>query len=62
VKTFLAVVGMIAYELGSVATLGYLLFFDGTVYTWWNWLPILGLDVLLSQLWLFYWPIHLLAH
>ena len=27
----------IAYEAGSLATFVYLLFFDGYVYTWWNW-------------------------
>jgi hypothetical protein len=48
-------IAIIAYHLGSLATLGYLLFFDGTHYTWWNWILIVPLDIFLAEIFPFYW-------
>jgi hypothetical protein len=42
---------------GDLATLVYLLFFDGTQYNWWNWLLIVPIDVFLATIWPIYWLI-----
>lgn len=46
-----------AYVLGDLATLVYLIFFDGTKYTWWNWLIIVPVDVFLATIWPIYWAV-----
>ncbi|MCG9078910.1 DUF2569 family protein [Laribacter hongkongensis] len=47
----------IAYPLGAIATFGKLTFFDGVEYTWWNWMIILPLNMMLSSAWPVYWLI-----
>lgn len=51
-----------AYEICAIATFVKLTFFDGYVYTWWNWLIAVPVNVFLSQIWPLYWlilkPIH----
>jgi hypothetical protein len=44
-----------AWIIGDIATLVYLLFFDGTQYNWWNWLVIVPADVFLATIWPIYW-------
>lgn len=51
----LAKVLMAGYVLGDLATLVYLVFFNGTKYNWWNWLVIIPLDFILAQIWPIYW-------
>lgn len=46
-----------AWIVGDIATLIYLLFFDGTQYNWWNWLIIIPADFILSTIWPIYWLI-----
>lgn len=46
-----------AWFAGDLATLIYLVFFDGTVYNWWNWIFILPIDVFLATIWPIYWII-----
>lgn len=43
------------YLLGDAATLVYLLFFDGYVYTAWNWLIAVPANIILATLWPIYW-------
>lgn len=44
-----------AWLVGDLATLIYLLFFDGTQYNWWNWLVIVPIDFFLATIWPIYW-------
>jgi len=50
-------VAAIIYQLGALATLAKLTFFDGYVYTWWNWIIALPVNVFLSEIWPLYWLI-----
>jgi len=41
----------------DAATFVYLTFFDGYVYTWWNWLIAVPINIFLSTIWPIYWLI-----
>lgn len=44
-------------QLGALATLVKLTFFDGFNYTWWNWIIALPVNLFLSEIWPIYWLI-----
>lgn len=46
-----------AYYLAVLATFGKLTFFDGYVYTWWNWLIAVPINIFLAHIWPIYWLI-----
>ncbi len=46
-----------AYAAGSLATFVYLTFLDGYVYTAWNWLVAVPVNLFLSMIWPAYWGI-----
>jgi len=46
---------------GGLATLVYQLFFAGFVYTAWNWVLAIPLDVFLSAIWPIYWLLKLIG-
>jgi hypothetical protein len=39
----------------DAATFIYLSFFDGYVYTWWNWLIVVPINIFLGTIWPIYW-------
>lgn len=45
------------YQLGAFATLIVLLFFNGEVWTWWNWIFIIPVSFILAELWPGVWLI-----
>lgn len=45
------------YQAASIATLIYLMFFDGYVYTWWNWIIAIPVNFFISEIWPIYWII-----
>lgn len=45
----------VAYIVGSLATTVYLTFFDGYIYTWWNWLIAIPINLFLGTIWPLYW-------
>lgn len=45
------------YCIGDLATMVYLTFFDGYVYTGWNWIVAIPANVILSTMWPIYWVI-----
>ncbi len=45
------------YAIGSFATFIYLTFFDGYVYTWWNWIIAVPVNTFLGTIWPIYWTI-----
>ena len=45
------------YISGDVATLLYLTFFDGYVYTWWNWIILIPINFFLATIWPIYWVV-----
>lgn len=45
------------WVLGDLATMIYLTFLDGYVYTWWNWLVAIPVNFLLSSIWPIYWAV-----
>ena len=53
----LAILGFWLWKIGSVATFGYLTFFSGYVYTWWNWLIVVPINMFLGAIWPIYWGI-----
>lgn len=48
-------VAMIAYQAASLATFVYLTFLDGYVYSWWNWIVAIPVNMFLSEIWPLYW-------
>ncbi|MBV2180959.1 MAG: hypothetical protein KUL86_06950 [Castellaniella sp.] len=48
---------MLAYYGGAWISFIYLVFFDGYVYTWWNWLIAVPISFFLSGVWPIYWLI-----
>lgn len=48
---------LVVWQLGSLATFVYLTFFDGYVYTAWNWLIALPANAFLSEIWPIYWTV-----
>lgn len=45
------------WQLGSLATAVYLIFFDGYHYNWWNWIIAIPVDFFLAEIWPIYWLI-----
>ncbi|PWE33697.1 hypothetical protein DDZ14_03245 [Maritimibacter sp. 55A14] len=45
------------YIVADIATFLYLTFFDGYVYTSWNWLIAIPVNLFLAQIWPIYWLI-----
>lgn len=50
-------IAIFTHLIASTLTQVYLLFFDGTVYTWWNWIIIIPIDLFLGEIWPLYWLI-----
>jgi hypothetical protein len=48
---------MLLYQTVSFATFIFLTFLDGYVYTWWNWIIAIPVNIFLSELWPIYWGI-----
>jgi len=46
---------LVAYVVGDIATFVFLMFFDGYHYTWWNWILVVPLNLLISTFWPIYW-------
>lgn len=46
---------LVVYVLGNIATFVKLSFFDGYVYTWWNWIIVLPINEFLAMIWPIYW-------
>jgi len=42
------------WQLGSIPTLIYLLFFD-TNHNWWNWIILIPINFFLAEIWPIYW-------
>lgn len=42
------------WQLGSIPTLIYLMFFD-TNYTWWNWIFMIPVNFFLAEIWPIFW-------
>lgn len=43
------------WQIGAFATFLYLTLFDGYVYTAWNWLIAIPVNMLLGEMWPLYW-------
>lgn len=50
-------IALAVWALGSLATFAYLTFLDGYVYTWWNWLIAIPVNIFLGSIWPLYWII-----
>lgn len=53
----MALVVVALYQIGALATFGKLTFFDDYPYSWWNWVIVVPLNAVLSELWPIYWLI-----
>lgn len=49
-----SVVGFV-YPAAGLATFVYLTFFDGYIYTAWNWIIAIPINLFLSGIWPLYW-------
>ncbi len=52
--------GMFAFavwQIGSIVTAIFLIFFDGYRYNAWNWLIAVPIDLFLGEIWPIYWLI-----
>lgn len=56
-RTALGVALFWGYQIASLATFGFLTFFDGYQYNWWNWLIALPVNAFLAEIWPLYWAI-----
>lgn len=45
------------YQLVSIGTAIFLSFFDGYIYTWWNWIIVIPINLFLGEIWPIYWGI-----
>lgn len=45
----------LSYQLAAIATFGYLTFFDGYAYNWYNWIIALPINGMMASLWPIYW-------
>ena len=52
-----AIIAIIVWQLGSIATFIYLTFMDGYTYTWWNWIIVVPINMFLGEIWPIYWLI-----
>lgn len=48
---------VVAYIAGDLATMVYLMFFDGYTYNAWNWLIAIPVDIILGSIWPIYWAV-----
>ena len=48
---------IIIYMVGWLGTFIYLTFFDNYIYTSWNWIIVLPINIFLSGIWPIYWGI-----
>ena len=48
---------LLGYQVGSIATFMKLTFFDHYVYSWWNWIIAIPVNIFLSEIWPIYWLI-----
>lgn len=53
----MAKLAFVLWQLASLATFGFLTFFDGYQYNWWNWLIAVPLNAILAEIWPIYWLI-----
>ena len=53
----LFIAAIIVWQIGSWVTFVQLTFLDDYVYTWWNWIIVLPINLLLSALWPIFWLI-----
>lgn len=42
------------WQLGSIPTLIYLMFFKSS-YNWWNWIILIPINLFLAEIWPIYW-------
>jgi hypothetical protein len=49
----------VLYSLCGMGTFVYLSFFDGLIFTWWNWPIIFGTSFFLGGIWPIYWTLNL---
>ena len=56
-KDVYAIAGFWVWKIGSICTFAYLTLFDGYIYTWWNWIIVLPINMLLGAIWPIYWGI-----
>lgn len=47
----------VVYVLGNIGTFVYLTFFDGYIYTAWNWVIAIPVNLFVSSIWPIYWAI-----
>lgn len=45
------------YAAATLGTTLYLTFFDGYIYTWWNWLIAVPVNIFLGTIWPIYWAV-----
>ena len=45
------------YIVGDVFTFVYLTFFDGYIYSWWNWIIAIPVNIYLASIWPIFWLI-----
>lgn len=50
-------IALIIHLIASTATQIYLIFFDGYVYNWWNWIIAVPVSLVLGEIWPIYWLI-----
>ena len=43
--------------IASTATQIFLIFFDGYIYNWWNWIIAIPINLFLGEIWPIYWLI-----
>lgn len=43
------------WQIGSISTAIYLIFFDGIDYNGWNWIFLIPLNLFLAEIWPIYW-------
>lgn len=48
---------VLLWQVGGLTTFVYLMFFDGYIYNWWNWLVALAVNGFLAEIWPIYWLI-----
>lgn len=46
---------LLAYQVASIGTFVKLTFFDDYVYSWWNWVIAIPINIFLSEIWPIYW-------
>ena len=50
---------VVIWQITSVISFLKLTFQDGIYYTWWNWIIIIPVNIVVSELWFIYWPVRL---